>query len=112
MKKEVLKIINALRESDENIQHIFMMGSCYRFHLFLKTIFPQAEAYLHLDKDHIVSKINGNLFDIKGEIPKKHIFLYEKLEDEDLEMVKKWSFSNQMVISIGECPHCEEPILI
>lgn len=107
-----LNLINSLRESDQNIEYLFMMGSCYKFHLFLKNIFEDCIPFLHVDRDHVVSKIGAKMYDIKGEIKKEHECLYAPLKDEDLDMVKKWSFNNQMILSLGECTNCEEPILV
>lgn len=103
-------LINALRKADFYVEHLFMMGSCYRFHLFLKEIYPEAVPYLHQDKDHVVSKIDGRLYDIKGAIKKKHECLYSPLKEEDLAMVKRWSFSKNNLLKLSECPNCEEPL--
>ena|SRR6185312_5811070 len=103
-------LINALRKADFYIECLFMQGSCYKFHLFLKTLYPHAVPYLHKDRDHVVSKINGRLYDIEGAIKKKYECLYSPLEEEDLTMVKRWSFSNNNLIKLSECPNCEEPL--
>lgn len=109
---EIESLINNLRDTDQYIEAIFMQGGCYRFHLFLKSIYPSAKPYLHLDGDHIVSKINNKYFDIRGKLKPGLSFLYEPLQEEDIEMVKKWSFSKHNALQVNECPVCEEPILV
>lgn len=106
--KEVLKIINALRESDFYIECIFTQGSCYRFFLFLKTVFPQSMPYLHKNRDHIATRIGGNLYDINGLLDFSD---FEPLKNEDLEMVENWSFRGKMLLQLDECPNCEEPLI-
>lgn len=105
------RMIQSLRDSDVYIDHIFMRGGCYRFFLFLKTMYPNAEPYIHQDKDHIVTKLFGHLFDIRGAIEAKFESLYTPLLDDDLEMVQSWSFSKNQLLQLCECPHCEEPII-
>jgi len=88
-----------------------MRGSCYRFHLFLKELFPSALPYLNDEKNHVASLIDGELYDIRGKVEEKYKGLYSPLRSEDLELVQEWSFHQNMLISVGECPVCEEPIV-
>lgn len=106
------QLIKNLRKSDEYIETIFMQGSCYKFHLFLKSIYPNAIPYLHLDGDHIVSRIGNNYYDIKGRLKKEHDFLYEVLNEDNIEEVVKWSFAKNNCLKLTECQFCEEPIVI
>ncbi len=108
MSKEVLKLIDALRQSDFYIECIFTEGSCYRFHLFLKTIFPQSIPYLHKNRDHVATRIGGNLYDITGIVDANE---FNPLRNEDVEMVEKWSFRGKMLLKLDECPNCEEPFI-
>ena len=105
-----LLVIDSLRNSDGYIKHIFMEGGCYQFFLFLKTIYPFAEPYIHQEKDHVVAKIYGKLFDIHGIIEEKFECMYSPLEDCDLEMCNNWSFHKNNLLQICECPACDEPI--
>lgn len=108
---QVQSQIKSLRDSDVYIEHIFLMGGCYKFFLFLKTIYPNAEPYIHQDKDHIVTKLFGHLFDIRGIIESKFEPLYTPLSNEALDMVESWSFSRNHALQLCECPHCGEPII-
>ncbi len=105
---DILNIISALRDTDRAIEVIYMHGSCYRFHLFLKKLFPQAKPLIRNDKDHIITEINGQYFDITGEV---EAIDYRPLELEEIEMVQNWSFSKTRLLSLGDCPSCDEPIL-
>ena len=86
-----------------------MSGGCYQFYLFLKVIFPQALPFINKNKDHIISKINREFFDISGIVNQSG---FEALTYKDLDLVKTWSFSKYSALSLGECAFCEEPILI
>lgn len=105
-----LLLVNSLRETDRYIESIFMQGGCYRFHLFLKNIFPVATPFIHKDKDHIVSKIGNKFFDIKGIVENKNE--YYPLKKSELEMVEKWSFSRTHLLQLKECPFCEELLVV
>lgn len=102
-------LISGLRASDKYIETIFMKGGCYRFHLFLKSLFPDSEAMINVLNDHVITAVNGQYFDITGEVDGKN---YRPLSEADKQIVESWSFSRTMAISIGECQHCYEPILV
>lgn len=108
---KILDIISSLRESDYYIPYIFMQGGCYKFHLFLKTIYPDAVPYIHQDKDHVVTCLYGKLFDMRGQINPVFEMMYSPLKDEDLAVVESWSFSRTQVLQLRECPFCGEPVL-
>lgn len=105
-----LLLVDSLRKTDRYIESIFMQGSCYQFHLFLKNIFPDAKPFIHKDKDHIVSKIGNKLFDITGIVENENE--YSILKKSELEMVEKWSFSRTHLLQLKECPFCEEPLVV
>lgn len=50
------------------MEHIFNQGGCYRFHLILKSRFPDAVAYWNKERNHVLTKIDGYFFDICGYI--------------------------------------------
>ncbi|MDH6308023.1 hypothetical protein M2451_002542 [Dysgonomonas sp. PFB1-18] len=111
MINQIEHIITTLRDSDVYIEHIFMRGGCYKFHLFLKSIYPDAKPYIHQDKDHIATKIHNRLFDIRGSIEPKFEELYSPLKNDDVDMVRSWSFSRNQLLQICECSFCGEPII-
>ena len=112
MKISPKELIRALRETDSYIEEIFMEGSCYQFHLFLKRLFPQSIPYLTYHRTHIVTKIDGSFYDILGQVGTYDTLDLTPLTKEDLDMVKEWSFANYNWIKLGECSNCEEPIII
>lgn len=107
-KSDILKFITSLRDSDKYIKTIYMKGGCYQFYLVLSSLYPDAEPFITPTDDHIVTKIRSTYYDING--------VYDKpVKDIRLDMVdeiKTWSFSRTMMLSLGECSFCEEPILV
>ena len=104
-----IKLIKALRKTDGYIKYIFIEGSCYQFYIFLKAFFSDAKPYINSKKDHVVSKINGKLYDINGIVEPEN---YKLLTKADLKKVKKWSFRKNNILKITECPACGEPICV
>lgn len=101
-----IDFIESLNQTDPIIKTIFMNGGCYQFYEFLKKIYPNAKPYINLEKNHVATKIDKDFYDIEGYA----IGIFEPLIDEcEIEMCKKWSFSKYRFIS-KECPNCEEPI--
>lgn len=100
-----LVIIQAIRESDVYVEKIYLNGGCFAFYKILKTIFPTAVAYIDEAEVHIVTNIEGRLYDIKGLVEGD----YYPLPEEKFEMCEKWSFSRNYFL-YKECPHCEEPM--
>ena len=81
------------------------------YSFFLQTIYPEAEPYIHQDKDHVVTKLFGRLFDIRGIIETKFESLYSPMDSDDVKMANSWSFSRNQVLQLCECPQCGEPII-
>jgi hypothetical protein len=108
MRMDIGKTIEALRGSDNYIEAIFTQGGCYQFHLFLKTLYPNAKPMLSEDKEHVVSLIDGRYYDITGEVNE----FYEPMTPAEIKEAETWSFSRTQFLSLGECAHCEEPLLI
>lgn len=111
MKERLLSIIDSIRNSDAYIEHIYMRGGCYQFYIILKSIYPESLPYIHQDKDHVATKLFGNLYDIRGEIESKFECLYRPLATEDIPLVEAWNFSRQNVLQLQECPFCDEPLI-
>lgn len=103
-----IDIITRIRESDPYIEMIYLQGGCYKFHEILKGIFLEAEPYINEEKNHVVTKIDGNYYDITGHVKGE----YQSLESEkDIKLCKSWSFSKNYFLT-KECTYCEEPFLI
>ena len=103
-------IIESLRGSDRYIETIFTQGGCYQFHLFLKSIYSSAMPFLTEDKEHVVTLVNGNFYDITGNVD--HEQNYTAMNKDDIETAKEWSFSKTAMLQLGECAICEEPRLV
>ena len=97
--------IQAVRESDLYIKNIYLSGGCYQFFKILKTVFVESEPYINETKDHVVTKIRNEFYDITGVVKGK----FSPLEDEEIDMCEKWSFSKNYWL-YRECPNCEEPV--
>ena len=102
-------LITSLRESDRYIATIFTEGGCYQFYLFIKSVFPDAIPLINEDKNHIIIQYQNEHYDINGRVDATG---YCELNNEDRAMASEWSFSKNAFLSLGECQHCEEPILI
>ena len=106
---QIEKLINELRKTDLYIETIFMQGGCYKFHLFLKSLFPDAEPMINLERDHVVTYFKGKCYDITGKVDMEgNIYLVVC----DIDLVKSWSFAKSSLLQLGECKNCEEPIVI
>ena len=106
---KIFDFINALKQTDKYIEIIFKNGGCYQFYLLIKKLYPESEAYINSEKDHVVIKYQGKFYDITGIIDNNN---YVKMTDSDIEMSKNWSFHRNMCLKLRECPFCSEPILI
>lgn len=106
---EINDFITALRETDGYIKSIFMEGSCYRFHLLLKKMYPESKPCINLKEDHVVTLYKGVMYDINGVVEEG---VWRALTKDDLKKVEQWSFQKNMFLSVGECEFCEEPILV
>lgn len=102
------ELIKALRETDRYIPDIFTNGGCYQFHLFLKKLYPQSEPYITLDEAHIITLIDDKYYDINGETSEQ----CRPMNELDISVAKEWSFAKMHCLHIGECPVCEEPIVV
>jgi hypothetical protein len=105
---DIEKIIKALRESDAYIETIFTQGSCYKFHLFLKSLYPKAVPVINEEKDHIGTLIHTDVYDITGKVSGN----YNVMADYEIELAQTWSFSKSRMLQLGECPVCEEPLVV
>lgn len=108
-------VITSLRQADEYIRPIFMNGGCWRFHKFLKTIFPEAEPYKVAVSapgyyDHIITKIGDALYDITGTVSEKDFASFAPVQEADVQQFEKWSFAHNNLL-FKRCPACGEEIL-
>jgi hypothetical protein len=103
---EVLFFIEQLRKSDRYISEIYLFGSCYKFYEMIKSIAPDADAYMTSNEAHVVVFLYGEYFDITGIVHDDFIPMNEAMH----EVAKKWSFYNQRILN-QECPNCGETMI-
>lgn len=73
MSANVLKFLEALRDSADLQYKIFTQGSCFRLYVILKTVFPTAKPYWSDRSNHCITNIDGLFYDIGGKINKQHV---------------------------------------
>ena len=103
----IVKLIKALSDTDPYIKTIYTEGGCYRFHLFLKELYPTARPVKNTEFNHIGTVIYGVCYDINGIVAWEH----HEITDEEIKIVKDWCFTDHNMLLIGECPVCEEPLI-
>jgi hypothetical protein len=103
-----LALIDLLRESDPYIETIYMKGSCYQLHLILKKLWPDALPVTNAECDHVGSMIDGAVYDIRGLVN----WSYRSMTEDELAMAEQWSFAENAMLQVGECPICDEPLVI
>lgn len=103
-----LNFIEELNNTDPSFKTIFMYGSCYRFHQLLKSLYGTATPLINKEKNHVITQIEDKFYDITGEVDS---IGFQPLDDSDFHLVQSWSFHKHMLMSLGDCPNCDEPIL-
>ena len=64
----------------------------YRFHLLLRSIFPDAVPYMNSSRDHVVSKIGDRFYDIRGRVPVKREDEYHLMDAGEIKSAAKWAY--------------------
>lgn len=105
---KILIFIDSLRETDFYIEHIYLQGGCYQFHLLLAKLFKGCEPYINKSENHIITKYRGKFYDIKGIVSGDQ---FRPLRKDEISRVSKWSFKDHNLIQLNECPNCEEPLV-
>lgn len=68
MHNKIISFISTVRDSFNGSEIVYTQGSCYKFYLILKEVFPKSEAYYN--SEHVITKINDRYYDITGEVKK------------------------------------------
>lgn len=70
--RRVRAVLSALRAIHPSVESLGLNGGCFHVYLFLKELFPDAEPWY--DGDHVITKIAGSFWDIRGEVfPGRHL---------------------------------------
>ena len=64
--QKIIDFIRTLRGSFHDSVLVYEFGGCYGLYQILKHLCPSARAYFAADNDHVVTKIQGTYYDIKG----------------------------------------------
>ena len=99
MEERILSIIKAIRESFGGSVGIYTQGNCYQFYEILKAIFLEAEAYE--SGGHVLTKINGEFYDIKGKLNSKNIHLIP-VEDSRIESLTQNKWTDERVKELAD----------
>ena len=62
----VTAFLAMLRNLHPDLEWKCLHGSCFRLYLLLKEVWPDAEAWTNVD--HVITKIDGRFYDIRGEV--------------------------------------------
>lgn len=104
-------IIKSIRDSFVFSVDVYTKGSCYKFFEILKAIFPDAVAWYSLDTDHVLTCIDGVLYDINGVViggtDYKPLSEYSQSIIDEIKMAK---FNGHL--DYIECPNCSDLIKI
>ena len=106
---KILDFITKLRETDYYIAIIYTEGGCYKFAKFLRGIFG-GDILIRKDKGHAALKLDDYIYDINGLL--QNVDDFEFPTEEDLKEMETWTFGGNRLLSLGECEHCEEPLLV
>lgn len=63
---EILKVIERIRNSFDGSIEVYTQGSCVKFAMILKEIFPQGN--ILYNSDHAIFILEGRCYDITGEV--------------------------------------------
>jgi hypothetical protein len=78
-----IEFIAALRETYP--ERYSTSNGCLKFHRLLKAVFPEASGYY--DSDHIITEIDGEFFDIDGQV--EEIGGYLPIEEFGVEFIER-----------------------
>ena len=85
---DVTDLIESIRESFTGSVDVYTKGSCYRFYLILKSVFPESEPWY--DIDHVWTKIGDNFYDINGIRPNGGNGIWKMNEHEKHDALTRW----------------------
>lgn len=73
----ILSLIKRIRDSFDNSVTVYTNGSCVKFAMILKEVYPQGN--ILYDQNHAIFELNGKCYDINGYATKtkNHIKLEE-----------------------------------
>lgn len=103
---EIEEFIKNFRDTDGYMQLIFSLGSCYKFAIFLQKLYG-GEIVVNTDLDHAALKVGMLTYDIEGVNNKDK---FHAPSNQELDIMRRWSFCGNHLLSLGECESCGEPV--
>lgn len=89
----ILKFLNALKNSFPDAEKVYTTGACYKLYKILKTIYNDAEAYYDPIDCHVYTLIDNKYYDINGLRKKSTNPLIKVNEDKRiLNIVQKFKY--------------------
>lgn len=64
--KDVIRFLDALRASHQDMETVFTQGQCYNLFLLMRTVWPEAKAFYSMAEGHVYVEVGGAFFDIRG----------------------------------------------
>lgn len=86
--KSVKDFILAITNIDSFIVDLCQHGGCYKFHLVLKGIYPDALPYWN--ESHVGTKIGDHFYDINGEMFPKTKKYYSPMTESAIKAASIW----------------------
>lgn len=106
---KIAEFIEAINDTDSVIAEVYKNGACYRFALLLEKMYPHGYIVVDYNRSHAAYLHGDGVYDIDGKQPNSIEWqIINELQRPEFE---RWSFSRNRVLAVGECPHCEEPII-
>ena len=77
---DINRLIEAIRNSRKDSSRAYTEGSCFKLYLILKEVFPNAEPWYNGIVGHVLTEIDGTLYDINGVVEREEHFYPLKSE--------------------------------
>lgn len=90
---DVAGAVDAIHRLAPDMRHRCLHGDCYRFHLFLKEMFPDAVPYMNRERDHVVTRIGDGFYDATGRVGSvygKAATRYHEMDAKEVAVAGKW----------------------
>lgn len=103
---EIELFIQTIRNSFVGSTAVYTRGSCYQFYLILKQVYPQSTPWYSADHDHVITCINGVLYDITGALIVDDSYDYLRNYDDSIIASMINAKFNGLIDQV-QCPHCD-----
>lgn len=93
--------LSQIRANDPIAVKRYTEGDCYKLHLRIKAIYPEAEAWYDTVKAHVLTLYEGRLWDITGPVwclgdQPAHVLPWHKLEQRVQEDAINWNYKEYL----------------